>query len=334
MKPSKFSKISILSPVSKISGIALFLLSNTVLAESYQSFSVLTYSQNSSTVNQPALIYSQNGTSDQETLPAYQSKWDSDSFALFSKYYFEEQQSLGPLNEFDYINSSSNIYASVSSNDRDSFTSGSDRDLNWQSSSNTVNIGGQWITNNFIFGAGYSYVKSENTFGSDKYDNSDSYYSAELGYLISDDFVINTYYIDGGDGDDFFSYSASYNLQLAGSDYIGFSYNVDENFDIHQLSSRYFFGFAEQSYMVVGGDYTLDNSDDFLADDSWSINASYYYDQRTSISVYYNDDDYYGLSASYYINDNYSVQASYNSNNNDKYEVDQDGYSLSFSAQF
>ena len=114
MKPSTFSKISTLSPVSKISGIALFLLSNTVLAESYQSFSTLNYSQNSSTVNQPEFIYFQNGTSEQRTYPANQSKWDYDSLALFSQYYFEEQQALGPLNEFDYINTSSTIYALVS----------------------------------------------------------------------------------------------------------------------------------------------------------------------------------------------------------------------------
>ena len=123
-------------------------------------------------------------------------------------------------------------------------------------------------------------------------------------------------------------------MQLAGTDYIGFSYNVDENFDIHQLSSRYFLALTGESYLVLGGDYTIDNSDNFLADDSWSINSSYYFNTKTSVSAFYGKDDVYGIGANYFINDNYSVQASYNANNNDKYEVDLDGYSLSFSAQF
>ncbi|WP_057832518.1 putative porin [Colwellia sp. TT2012] len=311
--------------VSKLSALAAFLLSNAVLAESYQSFSTLNYSQKNQTVNEPVFDY--------------YSKWDSASIVLSSQYYFEEQQTLGPLNEFDYINTSSNIYASLSNSNIETFTSRIDG-VNWKNSNNTVDIGGQWITNNFIIGAGYTYIKSENTVGSHTYDNSLSYYSTELGYLISDDLVISAHYNDGGDGDDFFNYSASYNWQLAGSDYIGFSYNVDENFDIHQLSSRYFFGVGEESYLVLGGAYTLDNRDVVFVDDYWSVNASYYYDAKTSISVVYSDEysfgegDYYGVSASYFINSNYSVQAGYNSVVDSKDDFKLDGYYLSFGAQF
>ena len=308
-----------------------------MLGESYQSFSTLNYSQNSSTVNQPEFIYSQKGTSEQRTYPANQSKWDYDSLALFSQYYFEEQQSLGPLNEFDYINTSSTIYALVSKNSTD-FSSSYAGYSSWDSSDNTINIGGQWISHNFLLGAGYSYVKSKSSYGNSYDYNS---YSASLGYFLLDNLVIRADYFDSGDdydffsdNSDYFSYSASYNLQLAGTDYIGFSYNVDENFDIHQLSSRYFLALTGESYLVLGGDYTIDNSDNFLADDSWSINSSYYFNTQTSVSAFYGKDDVYGIGANYFINDNYSVQASYNANNNDNYEVDLEGYSLSFSAQF
>jgi outer membrane protein W len=87
---------------------------------------------------------------------------------------------------------------------------------------------------------------------------------------------------------------------------------------------------------VIGGGYTLDNSDDFFADDYWGVNASYYYDDKTSVSVSYNDNDFYSVRASYFINNNYSVELSYNGipNNNNQRDWDADSYYLSFSAQF
>ena len=317
-----------LSKLSKLSGLAVMLLSNTVLAQSYQSFSIISYSHNSYTSNMPE--YDMYGKS------------DTDAVALYSKYFFEEQQALGPLNEFAYINTSSNIYAVVSNSNSEVSSTYRGHDSNSDSSDNSVAIGGQWITNNFIIGASYNYYKSESkwtdSYFSDgreiSYDNSSSFYGAELGYLISDDLVISAHYNDGGDGDDYFSYSSSYNWQLTGTDYIGFSYNVDEDFDMHQLSSRYFFGLGEQSYLVLGGDYTFDNRDYIIDDDNWGINASYYYDAKTSVSVNYSDGDYYGVSVNYFINQNYSVQAGYNSVSNDSDEAESEGYYMSFSAQF
>jgi len=324
---------------SKLAAFTVLLLSNSVLAESYQSFSALAYSQNNITVNVPWINHS--------------SKYKADHTALFSQYYFDAQQTLGPLNEFNYINTSSNIYAGLSNSNTDSFTSHSDgEEMTWGGSSNTIDLGGQWISHNFIVGASYSYLDYDTSYNTLSYADNDSYYSAELGYLISDNFVINAYYNDGGDGDDFFAYSASYALQLAGTDYVGVSYNVDEDFDIHQLSARYFFGIAAQSYVVIGGDYTLDtrdsyssinsraSRDNFIVGDKWSINASYYYNDKTSISVEYSDDelsedDYaYGVSASYYINSNYSLQTGYNSVINDDDYKDTDSYYVAFTAQF
>ncbi|ALO35826.1 hypothetical protein CMT41_14680 [Colwellia sp. MT41] len=314
--------------VSKLSALVALLLSNTVLAESYQSFSTVSYSHSRYTSNMPAYdLYS---------------KSDTDAVALYSKYYFDERQTLGPLNEFAYINTISNLYVLVANSNTEVSSAYKSRDSNSDSSDNSIAIGGQWIINNFIFGVNYSYYKSEgkwtDSYFSDgneiSYDNSSSYYAAEIGYLISDDLVISAHYNDGGDGDDYFSYSSSYNWQLSGMDYIGFSYNVDEDFDVHQLSSKYFFGIAEQSYIVLGGGYTLDNRDVVFVDDYWSVNASYYYNDSTSVSVTYSDNDFYSLGASYFISNNYSVQLGYNSVANNKDENDFDGYYLSFSAQF
>lgn len=316
MKLFKRSQLSHLAKFSIAPTLAAILLSNAVLAESYQSFSAINYSHNKSSF----------GSTD------YRTESKSDSFALYSQYFFDERQALGPLNEFDYINKSSNFYASLSNGEASASYNGNN--VYGNSNQKQLNIGGQWITHKIIVGASYSHSRSDLTFDNYTSDNSDNYYSASLGYFLLDDLVVRADYNDGGDGDDSFSYAASYNLQLDNTDYIGFSYNVDEDFDIHQLSSRYFLGLSEDSYLVLGGDYTVDNSDDYFADDSWSINSSYYFNSRTSVSVYYSDDDLYTVGARYFINKNYSVQAGYHSVANDKNDVESDGYSLSFMAQF
>ncbi len=318
MKRSKSSPLLHLSKLSIVSSLAAILLSNTVLAESYQSFSALNYSHNKSSFNRT------NANNENK----------SDSISLYSQYFFDERQALGPLSEFDYINKASNLYASLSNSDSESSASYNDQNYSADDNNQNVSIGGQWITHNVIVGASYSHHRYDVTTNDYSFDMSDNYYSASLGYFLSDDLVIRADYFDGGGGDDYFSYSASYNWQLAGTDYIGFSYNVDEDFDIHQLSSRYFVSLTEDSYLVLGGNYIFDNSDNWHADDTWSINSSYYFNTKTSVSVYYGKDDYYGVSANYFINSNYAVNLGYNSIANDKNEADSDGYHLGFTAQF
>ncbi len=309
-------KLSKISKISKISAIAALLLSNGVIAQSYQSFSGLGYSNTSYSFNMP-----------QNNL---HSKSDSNILTLSSQYFFDERQALGPLKEFDYINTSSNVSASISRQETSS------NSINYHSdySSNSASLGGEWITHNVIIGASYSHQQSDVKGNELSFERSSNYYTATVGYLVSDDFVIRANYNDGDDGDDFFNYSASYNLQLADTDYVGFSYDVDEDFEIHNLSSRYFFGFAEQSYLVIGGNYTLDNRDFIIDGDYWGVIASYYYDDQTSVSVSYGEDDAYSVGASYFINSNYSVNAGYNSVSNDKVQGDWDSYYLRVSAQF
>jgi hypothetical protein len=318
MKRSKLSPLLHLSKFSIVPSLAAILLSNAALAESYQSFSTINYSHNKSSFNRTN-VNNEN---------------KSDSIALSSQYFFDERQALGPLSEFDYINKASNVYAFLSNNDSEYSTSYNDQNYSTDDNNQNVSIGGQWITHNVIVGASYSHQRHDVTSDGYSFDMSDNYYSASLGYFLFDDLVVRADYYDGGAGDDYFSYNASYNWQLAGTDYIGFSYNVDEDFDIHQLSSRYFVSLAEESYLVLGGDYIFDNSDNVLADDTWSINSSYYFNTKTSVSVYYREGDYYGVNANYFINKNYAVNLGYNSVAKDNDEAESDGYHLGFTAQF
>jgi len=322
MKLSSFSKLSHLSRLSKASGLAVLLFSNLVLSESYQSFSALNYSHNESSFNTPEYNYYSIGN------------WNQ--MALYSQYFFEEQQSLGPLSEFDYINTSSNIFASVSHSQNEYSSSYNGYSSVGDSKKNTIGFGGEWVVSSFILGASYSYDKRKIDYNELSFDDSSNDLSLSLGYLFSDDFMIQAGYIDDvdGSGDDSFSYSANYNLQLADTDYIGFSYSVDDDFDVHQASTRYFFSFAEQSYLVLGGSYILDNTDNRFSEDYWSVNGRYYYNEKTSISVSYDEGDYYSINTSYFINNNYSVQVGYNSIANNKDEVESDGYYLNVTAQF
>lgn len=338
LSPSR-SQLSTRTKTSLIATLGVILLSNTVLAESYQSFSSLGYSQDKRDFTiQNFDVITVNGVDAITPAPDDYYKWESNSLKLSSQYFFDERKALGPLNEFDYINTSSNIYASINSGNNKSVTSRLDG-FNWDTDSNNIAIGGQWITHDFIIGAGYNYFKYDGTgtkSNSDKskHSNSDKVYTASLGYFLLDDLVIRADYSDGGKGDDYFSYSAKYNWQLAGADYVGFTYNVNEDFDIHQLSTRYFVAIADESYFVLGGAYTLDKSDNVFADDYWGINSSYYFNSQTSVSASYDENNDYEISARYFINNNYAVQAGYNSSDNDKDNFDSDGFNLSISAQF
>ncbi|WP_019028383.1 putative porin [Colwellia piezophila] len=321
-----------LSKLSKLSALATLLLSNTVLAQSYQSFSNLNYSQRNFTSN--------NSTFNR----TYKS--DSDNITLSSQYYFDERLTLGPLNEFDYINTLSNVYLSAGHGGSDSFSADKSQDYNqessWNSEHYSVSIGGEWITNSFIFGGSYSYRKASHDgdfqlnsdSGSYSYENSSSYFSLKFGYLFTDNFVISAEAFDDDDGGNLVTFNASYNWQLSGTDYIGFSYDVNEDFDYHQLSTRYFFGISTQSYLVLGVDYTLWDFEYFGTEDTWSVNSSYYYNDSASISASYGEEGNYSVSTNYFVNENYSLSAGYNSITDNKVIDKADGYFVGFSAQF
>ncbi|KGJ95456.1 putative porin [Colwellia psychrerythraea] len=304
--------------LSKLSALMTILLSNQVVAESYQSFTTLSYSHDSYFADAPEY--------------GFYHKGDSDNFALSSIYYFDEKIALGPLNEFAYINTSSNVFASAVNQNRDGSSLIHGRDANYDSSINTFGIGGQWVVNSFIIGASYDYNESTGKWNDFNYDHNDSDLSFLIGYLFSDNFLISAGCEENFDN--ICGYTVSYNWQLKGTDYIGFSYNASDNFDINQLSSQYFFSLGKQSYLMIGGEYLHDNSDHLFSEDYWSINGSYYYDTKTSITAFFTEDDAYGVSANYFINQNYSVQTGYNSVINKKNRNEYEGYYFNVTAQF
>jgi len=287
--------------------LAGFIFSSGVQAENYQLFSSISYSSDSYVIG---------------------NKTKSKSIA--TSYFFEGRETTGPLNEFDYINTSSNVQASYT---------GTETDLGpIDYLSDSILLAGQWFLNDFVLGA--SYLRNES--GLDLQSvikTKNDIYSASLGYLITDNWIVDVLYTDYDDlyseDNTIVSFSTNYNVALNDSDYVGFGYASDEDFDIHTLTVKYFVNISTESYLAFNGLYAIDDSDDYMSDDNWRVGVSYYLNHRTSISASFDDHDIYTLAAGYYFNDNFSMQAHYSATNDNQrgYGVE-DSFGIGFSAQF
>jgi len=230
---------------------------------------------------------------------------NQDVYSLSSIYFLDKKSSLGPLNEFEYINKTSNVFGQFSDMDN----------------ANTYSLGGEMFINKWLVGGSYNYIDHNN--------GSDDAYALTLGYLLSDNLLVKAEANKEG-SDTFYQFSAAYNHQINDSDYIGFTYSTDDKFDSQTLSSKYFVAVGANQYLSLGASYT--NNDGW--DNNLAAVARFYFNNYTSISASYNDDDDYSISAKYFINKNYSVSAGYNSNASSNDNEDYDLYSLNFTAQF
>jgi len=270
----KLKQLAIITP-------SLLLSASPIMAQEYQSFSSIGYTN-------------------------VDSKNSHDRTGVSTRYFFEKQHTLGPLDQFKYINTSTNVFGNY----------------NHAGSSDNYGIGGSYFSDNFVVGGSYSY--SDHKFGSS------DHYSARLGYLISEDLIVNAYANKSEGFDTDYHFSASYNHQLEGRDYIGFTYSSDDDFDHQTLSSKYFRALDGGQYLVAGLSYQ--HNDDY--DNDLSGNLAFYFNDKTSISTSYNDDDDYSISAKHFFNQNYALSVGYQSNASNDAWSDYDIYSVNFSAQF
>ena len=225
--------------------------------------------------------------------------------AIDTTYFFEKKQVLGPLDQLNYINTASNVFGNYSHSDN----------------SDNVSVGGSVFIDNLVVGGAYSYAD----YDSGSADN----YSARLGYLFSENFIVNAYANKSEGVDTDYRFSASYNHQLTGNDYIGFTYSSDDDFDYQMLSSTYFRSLAGGQYLVAA--LTYQDNDDFEND--LGGNLSFYFNNKTSLSASYDDDDNFGIGAQHFFSQNYSLSLRYQSNSSDELN-DYDIYSVNVNAQF
>lgn len=223
-----------------------------------------------------------------------ETNWD-----LNGTYFFDKKVTLGPLDQFEYINKVTNINAGYSRAFDENF----------------LRLGGEYFAaNGLVVSAEHSRVSGDyiNEFG--------------LGYLVSDNFIVRARAVKPEDVSTTYWFSASYNHQLQGNDYVGFTAEVDDEFDYFTLSSKYFAALNEGRYIAVG--VALADND---GSSSWAAEADYYFSKMTSVGLSYDKADNYSLNAKHFFNANWALEARFASNTDfSGYKV----YSLGVTGQF
>ncbi|MDT0582486.1 MULTISPECIES: putative porin [Alteromonadaceae] len=250
-------------------------------AEDYQTFIGASVLSNKSS-------FTQDGQTTSDTREAW---------SLNGTYYLDARPTLGPLNEFDYINQQSFVSAGL-------FGTGGNRQYS---------IGGEYLVNDWV------------VFGDTVYesDSDTEFLTVGFGYFLTKDFklsISNT----SGDGisglvdsdESVFNFAADYVLQLDGKDYVGFSYNTDEDLIVQQFRTKYFGSLAGGRYLVLNANLSVFD-DDFFSDETLDLGGAYYFNQFTSVGADVNvigDTDSYSIFAKHFFNTRSSLQVSYSSN--------------------
>ncbi|WP_215399001.1 putative porin [Rheinheimera oceanensis] len=204
------------------------------------------------------------------------------NWGLNGTYFFDKKVTLGPLDQFEYINKVTNVSASFSR----------------VFDTNVWGVGGEYFAENGLV------VSAAHSRASGDYIN-----EIGLGYLVSDNFIVRARAVKPEDESTAYLFSASYNYQLQGNDYVGFTASVDDEFDYFSLSSKYFASLNEGRYIAVG--VALADND---GSSSWAAEADYYFSKMTSVGLSYDKADNYGLSAKHFFNANWALEARFASN--------------------
>ena len=230
----------------------------------------------------------------------YRFSGESDTnWGLNGTYFFGKKTTLGPLDQFEYINKVSTMSASYSR----------------LGDYNAWGVGGEYFAENgLVVSASHSRFDGE-------YAN-----QLGLGYLVSNNLIVRANAFKAEDSSTEYAFSASYNHQLAGNDYIGFTAFTDDEFDYYGISSKYFASLGEGRYIAAG--VGLQDQDGTTY---WDAAADYYFSKMTSVGVSYNKVDSYSIKAKHFVDQNWAVEARFASNADDSSVKI---YSLAVTAQF
>ncbi|MBY6190889.1 putative porin [Microbulbifer agarilyticus] len=212
--------------------------------------------------------------------------FDVDTLNLDSRYYFGALETLGPRKEFGYILPVSNIYGGFAYADADG------------ESSDALNIGGEYYTGQWkLFGG-----LSDNDLSTD--------YRVGAGFLFTPNLLAEVEAVKREDVDTQLMFRGRYNHQLTGNDYIGFTAEVDDDFDYRSVSSKYFTALSGGQYLSASLSLIdTDNSDLY-----WGGGVEFYFNEDTSIGATYDEAESYRFHATHFFNENVAAKASYGSN--------------------
>ncbi|MEE2024289.1 MULTISPECIES: putative porin [Alkalimonas] len=203
--------------------------------------------------------------------------------ALEATYFLDSKTVLGPLDQFEYINKTSNIQAGYSRAD----------------STNLYGLGGEYFTDSGVV------VSAAHLRNSDFHTN-----TLGLGYLFSNDFIVRAEAIRPRSESTSYLFSASYNVQLEGNDYIGFTVSTDDDFDYQSISSKYFAALGDDRFITVGAEFERFDGER----NEWEAEVGFYFTRMTSVAVTYNRSKSYGFKAKHFFNQNWALAAGYGSN--------------------
>ena len=211
---------------------------------------------------------------------------DVDTLSFQSQYYFGALETLGPRKEFNYILPVSNIYGGFDYID----ANGNDEDA--------LTLGGEYYTGQWKL------------FGELNDVDSNSVYSAGAGFLFTPNLLAEVEAVKPEDQDTVLFVRGKYNHQLSGTDYIGFTAEVDDDFDYRSVSTKYFTALSGGQYLTAQlGLVDTDNSDLY-----WEGEVEFYFNENTSIGGGYSEDETYFLDATHFFNRNVAGKVAYGSN--------------------
>lgn len=195
----------------------------------------------------------------------------SESYSLQAQYFFEAKESLGPLNEFKYINTNSYVSGLLSH-----FS---------PIDSQSAAIGGEWIGHSIGIGGSATYQNDENESG---YEASQAFAK----YFFSDLLYAGISYSDFESGDSAVGVSAAYELPLNNSDYLGFSGGYTKTDESKRSSwnirSKYYNDLNNGKYWVLTGGYSTTHYDEpSYESNSWGLDTTFYFSKFTSIGLTY-----------------------------------------------
>ena len=234
----------------------------------------------------------------------YMDNDNNDTISLDSTYYFSPKMTLGPYDQFEYINKQSNVYGKYSDDDF------SDR----------ATVGGEYFLDSFVLGAEYQNLDLDLGSSADMVQLS-------AGYFFNPDLLLKVRFVDIEDADNRFFFDLAYNHKLNSTDYIGFTVTADDEFDYRALNVKYFMDLQQGNFLTV--EATV--SDDDNASNDWVLGSNYYFSKATSAFVTFNKNDDYTFGAQHFINKNVGIKAGYGNNWDDS---GSDAYFANVSLQF
>ena len=176
---------------------------------------------------------------------------NNDTISVDSTYYFSPKSTLGPYDQFEYINKQSNVFGGYADDDFGDVTA----------------IGGEYFVEDFMVGASYQNAD---------YNSNNEFYTLSAGYFFNPDLLAKVRFVDKKDGDNVTLFSLAYNHMLNDTDYVGITVESDDDFDSRSVAAKYFIDLQQGNYLTVEGTFmSLDE-----ADDQWNVETNYYFQKR------------------------------------------------------